>query len=118
MYGSTIEMSEMLILPRLRVGVVHPQVADFRIALENAYPEGGIPDLTSETFDPALQAILIRFQTERGIPSTGVTDVATWAAIRGVSPEQITLYDLPSPSGGGKGLLLVALAAAAAWALS
>jgi len=121
-YGAVEEQLPLYSMPLLSKGLVHPQVADFRKRLATAYPEGKLANTTSPEFDWDLEFTLNAYQYANGIPQTGVTDVATWASLLKVSPEQIELFTpepvKQAPSGGGGGLWLVAAAAAAWWALS
>lgn len=120
-YGAATEPA-FYSMPVLSKGLVHPLVADFRKRLAATYPEGKLANTTSPEFDWDLEFTVNAYQFSKGIPQTGVTDIATWSALLGVSPDQIAVFTPESvrskPSGGGGALWLAAAAAAAWFALS
>jgi murein L,D-transpeptidase YcbB/YkuD len=120
-YGEVVTMPDVYSVPLLSKGLVHPQVADFRKRLAQAYPEANITELNSQLFDWDLEFALNGYQFVNGLEQTGVTDAPTWAKLLGVPESQLELFTPESvqskPSGGGA-LWLVAAAAAAWWALS
>jgi len=120
-YGAATTMPELYSVPVLVKGLVHPLVSDFRKRLAAAYPEGKLANTTSPEFDWDLEFTLNAYQYVKGIPQTGVTDIATWSALLGVSPDRIKVFTpepVKSPPSGTSPLLWVAAAAAAWWALS
>lgn len=125
-----MEMPAFYSVPMLRRGDIHPQVADFRRTLMSKYPAAQLSDTTSQVFDGPLEAAVVSYQWSVGVEPSGVVTEPTWAKLLGVPVDQVAGYDLgegdetppekdlPRPPSGGSPLLWVALAAAAAWALS
>lgn len=115
-------------VPMLRRGDVHPQVADFRRTLMSKYPAAGLADMTSQSFDGALEGAVVSYQWSVGVEPTGVVTEPTWAKLLGVPVDQVVGYNLgeeeqpppPTPPSAKKAnpLLWVALTGAALWALS
>ena len=121
-YGAATEPA-FYSMPVLSKGLVHPLVADFRKRLASTFPEGKLRNITSPLFDSDLESAVGAYQLASGIPQTGRTDIVTWSALLGVSPDQIEVFTpepvkTTTPSSGTSPLLWVAAAAAAWFALS
>ncbi|GAB3459431.1 peptidoglycan-binding domain-containing protein [Actinophytocola sediminis] len=67
--------------PELGAGVSGDWVSYLQQTLNHHYQQTVTAE--SGTFDEALESVVRHFQTQQGLPATGVVDAATWAALTG-----------------------------------